>query len=130
MSLTQPTTPVEVPPTPDVPIVTRVVAWIGLVQVVLGALAASTAFTGLHESIPGTLATLTLVLGAVQAYLNKAVQSQVTASADVVEVRQGGDVVAGPANDMVPAGETVRPADTPQQYPTRDARHDAETPRG
>ena len=98
----------EVPPTSDVPIIRKVVWWMGLVQAILAALTSSTAFMGLHPAIPGALATIMLALGAVQMYLEKPIQNQVTANDDVVEARVGDDVVAGEANYLVPAGARVR----------------------
>ena len=115
MPLIEPVTPLplepEVLPTSDVPIVKRVVYWMGLAQAVLAALAASTAFMGLHPVIPGTVATLMLVLGAVQVYLEKSIQRQVTANSDVVEARVGDSVYAGPANMLATPGARVRSLD-------------------
>ena len=110
----------EIPPTADVPIIRKAVWWMGLVQAILAALTSSTAFMDLHPAIPGTLGTIMLVLGAVQMYLEKPIQSQVTSNHDVVEARVGNDVVAGEANVLEPAGTRIRDvsgSDLPQTIP-------------
>ena len=98
----------EVPLTSDVPIIRKVVWWMGLVQAILAALTSSTAFMGLHPAIPGALATLMLVIGAVQMYLEKPIQNQVTSNHDVVEAVVNGEVYAGEANALVAPGTRIR----------------------
>ena len=98
----------EMLPTSDVPIVRKVVWWMGLVQALLAALTSSTAFMGLHPAIPGTLGTIMLALGAVQMYLEKPIQSQVTSNRDVVEAVVNGEVYAGEANALVVPGTHIR----------------------
>lgn len=81
---------------------------LGAVYAALGALMAATVLTDLHESIPVALGVATAVVGAVQIGLRTFVAGQVTATDDVVEVRNGGQVLAGPANDQVATGDHVR----------------------
>ena len=81
---------------------------LGAVYAFLGALMSATVLTDLHESIPVTLGVATAVVGAVQIGLRTYASGQVTATDDVVEVRDGGQVLAGPANDQVGAGGFVR----------------------
>ena len=49
-----------------------------------------------------------LINAAVAAVLSVIVRAQVTPAAEVAERVKGGEVLAGPANDMVPAGAVVR----------------------
>ena len=81
---------------------------LGAVYATLGALMAATVLTDLHEAIPVTLGVATAIVAAVQIGLRTYVAGQVTATDDVVEVRDGGSVVAGPANDLAAEGEHVR----------------------
>lgn len=81
---------------------------LGAVYATLGALMAATSLTDLHESIPVVLGVTTAVVAAVQIGLRAYAAGQVTATDDVVEVRDGGQVIAGPANDKVAAGNPVR----------------------
>ena len=57
------------------------------------------------------LGVATAVVGAVQIGLRTYASGQVTATDDVVEVRDGGQVLAGPANDKVGIGGHVRTID-------------------
>lgn len=102
------TIPTEIPPTPDVPIITQLTRVLGSIQAGLGVLTGSAVLLDLHPAIPTVLALAVVIVGAVQAGLRTYAQGQVTASADVVEFRDGGDILAGPANDQVGAGEYVR----------------------
>ena len=86
---------------------------LGAVYAALGALMASTVLTDLHESIPVALGVATAVVGAVQIGLRTYVAGQVTSTDDVVEVRDGGQVLAGPANDQVEPGHTIREIGVP-----------------
>ena len=81
---------------------------LGAVYATLGALMSATVLTDLHESIPVALGIATAVVAAVQIGLRTYVAGQVTATDDVVEVRNGGQVLAGPANDQVATGDHVR----------------------
>ena len=81
---------------------------LGAVYAALGALMTATVLTDLPESIPVALGVATAVVGAVQIGLRTFVAGQVTATDDVVEVRNGGQVLAGPANDQVATGDHVR----------------------
>ena len=81
---------------------------LGAVYAFLGALMAATVLTDLHEAIPVALGVATAVVAAVQIGLRTYASGQVTATDDVVEVRDGGQVLAGPANDQVATGDHVR----------------------
>ena len=81
---------------------------LGAVYATLGALMAATVLTDLHEAIPVVLGIATAVVAAVQIGLRTYASGQVTATDDVVEVRDGGQVLAGPANDQVVTGDFVR----------------------
>ena len=81
---------------------------LGAVYATLGALMAATVLTDLHESIPVALGVATAVVAAVQIGLRTYAGDQVTPTEDVVEVRDGGQVIAGPANDKVASGDPVR----------------------
>ena len=94
--------------TPTPKIVDTLTRVLGAVYATLGALMAASAITDLHEAIPVALGVATAVVGAVQIGLRTYASGQVTATDDVVEVRDGGQVLAGPANDKVTAGGHVR----------------------
>lgn len=94
--------------TPTAPIIDTLTRVLGSVQATLGALAAVTVLTDLHESIPVILGVAVGVVGAVQIGLHRYAADQTTPTADVMEVRDGGLVIAGPANDMLGEGEIVR----------------------
>ena len=81
---------------------------LGAVYATLGALMAATVLTDLHAAIPVALGVATAVVAAVQIGLRTYTAGQVTATDDVVEVRDGGQVLAGPANDQVATGDHVR----------------------
>ena len=95
--------------TPTPKIIDTLTRVLGAVYATLGALMAASVLTDLHESIPVALGIATAVVAAVQIGLRTYASGQVTATDDVVEVRDGGQVIAGPANDQVAAGEPVRP---------------------
>ena len=96
---------------------------LGAVYATLGALTSATVLTDLHEAIPVALGIATAVVGAVQIGLRTYVAGQVTATDDVVEVRDGGQVLAGPANDRAAAGHRVRAiGDPPSAGPSQSAR--------
>lgn len=90
------------------PVIDTLTRVLGAVYATLGALMSATVLTDLHEAIPVTLGVATAVVGAVQIGLRTYASGQVTATDDVVEVRDGGQVLAGPANDQVGAGGFVR----------------------
>ena len=90
------------------PVIDTLTRVLGAVHATLGALMAATVLTDLHEAIPVALGVATAVVGAVQIGLRTYVAGQVTATDDVVEVRDGGQVLAGPANDKVASGDPVR----------------------
>ena len=93
-------------PTPEiVDTLTRV---LGAVYAFLGVLTASTVLTDLHPAIPVALGVAVAIVGAMQVGLRTYASGQVTATDDVVEVRDGGQVLAGPANDQVETGGHVR----------------------
>lgn len=94
--------------TPTPKIVDTLTRVLGAVYAALGSLMAATVLTDLHESIPVVLGVATAVVAAVQIGLRTYAAGQVTATDDVVEVRDGGQVLAGPANDQVAAGGHVR----------------------
>ena len=91
-----------------VPIIDTITRVLGGVHAALGALAATAILTDLHEAIPVVLGVAIAVVGAVQIGLRTAAQSQAVPADDVVEVRDGGQVIAGPANDLAGEGEHVR----------------------
>ena len=91
----------------------------GLLEVAAGAgwtlhfhspqtLAAVTVLTDLHESIPVILGVAVGVVGAVQVGLRRYAADETTASSAVAEYRDGGDILAGPTNDLVTTGHHVR----------------------
>ena len=90
------------------PVIDTLTRVLGAVYAFLGALTASTVLTDLHEAIPVALGVATAIVGAVQIGLRTYASGQVTATDDVVEVRDGGQVLAGPANDQVETGDHVR----------------------
>ena len=94
--------------TPTPKIVDTLTRVLGAVYAFLGALMSATVLTDLHPAIPVALGVATAIVGAVQIGLRTYVAGQVTATDDVVEVRDGGQVLAGPANDKVTAGGHVR----------------------
>ena len=94
--------------TPTPKIVDTLTRVLGAVYATLGALMAATVLTDLHEAIPVVLGVATAIVAAVQIGLRTYASGQVTATDDVVEVRDGGQVLAGPANDQVAAGGHVR----------------------
>lgn len=94
--------------TPTPKIVDTLTRVLGAVYATLGSLMAASVLTEWHESIPVALGIATAVVAAVQIGLRTYVAGQVTATDDVVEVRDGGKVLAGPANDKVATGGHVR----------------------
>lgn len=90
------------------PVIDTLTRVLGAVYAFLGALMAATVLTDLHEAIPVTLGVATAIVAAVQIGLRTYTAGQVTATDAVVEVRDGGQVLAGPANDKVDAGGFVR----------------------
>lgn len=94
--------------TPTPKIVDTLTRVLGAVYATLGALMAATVLTDLHESIPVALGIATAVVAAVQIGLRTYTAGQVTATDAVVEVRDGGQVLAGPANDLEEEGAHVR----------------------
>ena len=94
--------------TPTPKIVDTLTLVFGAVYAFLGALMATPVLTELHPAIPVALGVATAVVGAVQIGLRTYVAGQVTATDAVVDVRDGGQVLAGPANDQVGAGGFVR----------------------
>lgn len=95
--------------TPTAPIIETLTRVLGSVQATLGALAAVTVLTELHESIPVILGVAVGIVGAVQIGLHRYAAETTTASSAVAEYRDGGDILAGPANDLVATGHWVRP---------------------
>ena len=106
--------------TPTPKIIDTLTRVLGAVYATLGALMAATVLTDLHEAIPVALGVATAVVGAVQIGLRTYVAGQVTATDDVVEVRDGGQVLAGPANDKVTAGGHVRTIGYDPRHRTAD----------
>lgn len=94
--------------TPTPKIVDTLTRVFGAIYAALGSLMAASAITEWHESIPVALGIATAIVAAVQIGLRTYASGQVTATDDVVEVRDGGQVLAGPANDKVAAGDHVR----------------------
>ena len=90
------------------PVIDTLTRVLGAVYAFLGALTASTVLTDLHPAIPVSLGVAVAIVGAMQIGLRTYVAGQVTATDDVVEVRDGGQVLAGPANDKVETGGHVR----------------------
>ena len=90
------------------PVIDTLTRVLGAVYAFLGALMASTVLTDLHPAIPVSLGVAVAIVGAMQIGLRTYASGQVTATDDVVEVRDGGQVIAGPANDKVASGEPVR----------------------
>lgn len=103
--------------TPTAPIITTLTRVLGSVQATLGALAAVTVLTDLHESIPVILGVAVGVVGAVQIGLHRYAADETTASSAVAEYRDGGDILAGPANDLVTTGHHVRTVGVDQDHP-------------
>lgn len=97
--------------TPTPKIIDTLTRVLGAVYATLGALMTATVLTDLHEAIPVVLGVATAIVGAVQIGLRTYASGQVTATDDVVEVRDGGQVLAGPANDKVGIGGHVRTID-------------------
>lgn len=95
------------------PVIDTLTRVLGAVYATLGALMSATVLTDLHEAIPVALGIATAVVGAVQIGLRTYVAGQVTTTDDVVEVRDGGQVLAGPANDQVEPGHTIREIGVP-----------------
>ena len=94
--------------TPTAPIIETLTRVLGSIQATLGALAAVTVLTELHESIPVILGVAVGVVGAVQVGLHRYAADETVATSAVAEYQDGGNIVAGPANDMVTAGHYVR----------------------
>ena len=94
--------------TPTAPIITTLTRVLGAVYATLGALMAVSVLTDLHESIPVILGVAVGVVGAVQTGLRRYAADETTASSAVAEYRDGGDILAGPANDLVTTGHHVR----------------------
>ena len=103
--------------TPTAPIVKTLTRVLGGVYATLGALAAVTVLTDLHESIPVILGVAVGVVGAVQNGLHRYAATETTASSAVAEYRDGGDTLAGPANDLVTTGHHVRTIGVNQDHP-------------
>ena len=102
--------------TPIIDIVTLVLG--GLVALA-GALAGVSQIMELHPAVPVILNGLVVGGGAVILYLRGEAQSQTVPKDDVLEALApvGDDVIAGPANDRVYAGDVVR------QIGATDQRH-------
>ena len=94
--------------TPTPKIVDTLTRFLGAAYAFLGVLTASTVLTDLHPAIPVSLGVAVAIVGAMQIGLRTYTAGQVTATDAVVEVRDGGQVLAGPANDQVGAGGFVR----------------------
>ena len=94
--------------TPTPKIVDTLTRVLGAAYAFLGALMAATVLTDLHEAIPVSLGVAVAIVGAMQIGLRTYAAGQVTATDAVVEVRDGGQVLAGPANDQIDAGGFVR----------------------
>ena len=94
--------------TPTPKIVDTLTRVLGAAYAFLGALMAATVLTDLHPAIPVSLGVAVAIVGAMQIGLRTYTAGQVTATDDVVEVRDGGQVLAGPANDQIDAGGFVR----------------------
>ena len=94
--------------TPTAPIIDTLTRILGAVYATLGALMAVSVLTDLHESIPVILGVAVGVVGALQVGLRRYAADETTASSAVAEYRDGGDILAGPANDLVTTGHHVR----------------------
>ena len=90
------------------PTVRKLTIWSGSALAFLGALGASSAVLDLHPAVPTVLAVLVAIIGALQVGLDHYIQSSVVDRGAVVEAVDGGTVKAGPANDLIEEGSTVR----------------------
>lgn len=91
-----------------VPIIDTLTLWTGSIQAALAAGAGAAILADLPEWVAFSIAVGLFVVGMIQAGLRRAAQAQAVPAADVVEVRDGGQIVAGPANDLVADGAHVR----------------------
>ena len=94
--------------TPTPKIVDTLTRVLGAAYAFLGVLTASTVLTDLHPAIPVSLGVAVAIVGALQIGRRTSAAGQGTATDDVVEVRDGGQVLAGPANDLEEEGAHVR----------------------
>lgn len=90
------------------PVVKRLTVGAGSVLTGLGVLMASSEVMNLHPAVSTVLGVAVAVVGALQAGLDHYVQSSVVSVEKVVEAVDGGEVRAGPANEFVEEGHTVR----------------------
>lgn len=95
------------------PIVKRLTVGAGSVLTGLGVLMASSEVMNLHPAVPTALGVAVAIVGALQIGLDHYVQSSIVPAEKVVEALDGGEVKAGPANDLVSEGHTVRPHGVP-----------------
>ena len=102
------------------PVIDTLTRVLGAVYAFLGALMAATVLTDLHPAIPVSLGVAVAIVGAMQIGLRTYTAGQVTATDDVVEVRDGGQVLAGPANDQVETGGHVRTIDYDPRHHVAD----------
>lgn len=87
-----------------------VLVWMSILaalQIFLGG-AVSVSLVGDHELVAQLFGLGILAVGAAQGGIQFYVRGQVTPNAAVAERVVDGRVVAGPANDVIPEGETVR----------------------
>ena len=96
--------------TRNTPIIDVITLWLGALVVLAGALAGVSQIMELHPAVPVILNGLVVGGGAVLVYLRGEAQSQTVPKDDVLEALApvGDDVIAGPANDQVAAGNPVR----------------------
>ncbi|WP_140917561.1 hypothetical protein [Mycobacterium tuberculosis] len=90
------------------PIIDTLTLWTGSLQAALAAGAGAAILADLPNWVAFSIAVGLFVVGMVQAGLRWAAQNATVPVGDVVEVREGSDVVAGPANDQVAEGAFVR----------------------
>lgn len=90
------------------PIIDTLTLWTGSLQAALAAGAGAAILADLPNWVAFSIAVGLFVVGMVQAGLRWAAQNATVPVGDVVEVREGSDVVAGPANDLAEEGEHVR----------------------
>lgn len=101
--------------TRNTPIIDVVTLVLGGLVALAGALAGVSQIMELHPAVPIILNGLVVGGGAVLMYLRGEAQYQTVPKDDVVEALApvGDDVIAGPANDRVYAGDVVRQIGAP-----------------
>lgn len=94
--------------TPDSPIITTLTRTAGSIQAAIAFGLGASILSDLPEWVAFSLSVAAFLVGMVQAGLKSWAQHRAVDLQDVVEVRDGGYVVAGPANDQIGPGGHVR----------------------